>query len=77
MSAVRRELFEGLGLAALALFFTTMLLIASFVAIGHGNYLRAAAFGVPGLVALYWSVRFLMAQFANYEAQKAGERPRD
>lgn len=77
MSAARRELFEGLGLAALALFFTTMLLIAMIVAIGNANYLRAVAFGIPGLIALYWSIRFLLAQFAGYEAEKSGARRRD
>lgn len=74
MSAARRELFEGLGLSALALFFTTLLLIASFVAIRDGAWLRAAAFGLPGLVALFWGIRFMLAQFAAYEAEKAGER---
>jgi hypothetical protein len=74
MSAAKRELFEGLGLSALALFFTTMLLIASFVAIRDAQWLRAVLFGLPGLFALYWGIRFMLAQFAAYEADKAGQR---
>lgn len=68
MSAARRELFEGLGLSVLALLFTGALLYAAFVAAGLANYLRAAAFGIPGLIALYWSIRFTRAQFAAYRA---------
>jgi hypothetical protein len=40
------------------------------VAIGKAEYVRAAVFGVPGLVALYWSVRFTRAQFLAYSAWK-------
>lgn len=68
MNLARRELFEGLGLSALALFFTGLLLFAAVVAVGNANYPRAVAFGVPGLIALYWSVRFTRAQFAAYQA---------
>jgi hypothetical protein len=68
MNLARREFFEGLGLSALALFFTGLLLFAAVVAVGNTNYPRAVAFGVPGLIALYWSVRFTRAQFAAYRA---------
>jgi hypothetical protein len=74
MNAARRELFEGLGLSALALLLTGMLLYAAVVAMGHANYLRAAAFGVPGLITLYWSIRFTRAQFAAYRAWTEDER---
>jgi hypothetical protein len=70
MDAAKRELIEGLGLSALAFFFTALLLIAAVVAIGKAEYVRAAVFGVPGLVALYWSVRFTRAQFLAYSAWK-------
>lgn len=74
MNAARRELFEGLGLAFLAIFFTSMLLFACVVAAQKSDYMRAALFGVPGLVALYWSFRFTQAQFAAYAAARRGER---
>ena len=74
MNAARRELFEGLGLAVLALFFTGMLLYAAFVGAQKGDFGRAAIFGLPGLVALYWSARFARAQFAAYAAASRGER---
>ena len=74
MNAARRELFEGLGLSALATFFTVMFLIAAYVAIGASNWWRAAAFGIPGLIAAYWTVRFTRAQFAAYQAQQQGLR---
>ncbi|MFU8896864.1 MAG: hypothetical protein ACNA8J_10790 [Gammaproteobacteria bacterium] len=70
MNAARRELFEGLGLSVLATFFTTMLLVATYVAIGAANWSRAVAFGLPGLVAAYWTVRFTLAQFAAYQARQ-------
>lgn len=60
----RRELIQGLGLAALALLFTAMLLYAAFVAFGKADYGRAALFGVPGLICLYWSIRFTRTQLA-------------
>jgi hypothetical protein len=68
MNAARRELFEGLGLSVIALIFTGALLYAAVVALGIANYWRAAAFGAPGLIALYWTVRFTRAQFAAYRA---------
>jgi uncharacterized membrane protein len=68
MNTARREFFEGLGLSTLALFFTGMLLYAALVATGRADYWRAVAFGVPGLIALYWTVRFTRAQFAAYRA---------
>ena len=74
MNAARRELFEGLGLAVLALFFTGMLLYAAFVGAQEGEFVRSAVFGVPALVALYWSIRFTRAQFAAYAAATRGER---
>jgi len=74
MNAARRELFEGLGLAFIAILFTGMLLYAGVVAIQKADYARAALFGVPGLVALYWTVRFTRAQFAAYTAARRGER---
>jgi hypothetical protein len=66
MSAARREFFEGLGLTALAFFFTGMLLTAAVVAILEARYLRAILFGLPGLFAGYWAFRFGQAQFAAY-----------
>jgi hypothetical protein len=60
----RRELIQGLGLAALALLFTAMLLYAAFIAFGKADYGRAALFGVPGLICLYWSIRFTRTQLA-------------
>lgn len=72
MSAARREFFEGLGLSAVATFFTVMLLIAAFVALRDAAWLRAVLFGIPGLVAAYWTVRFTRAQFAAYAAEKSG-----
>jgi len=42
MNAARRELFEGLGLAAIAILFTGMLLYAGVVAIQKTDYARAA-----------------------------------
>jgi hypothetical protein len=74
MNTARREFFEGLGLTVLALFFTGMLLTAAIVAIGNASYLRATAFGLPGLFALYWALRFARAQFAAYREQGGGER---
>jgi uncharacterized membrane protein len=74
MSAARREFYEGLGLAALAVFFTGMLLTAAVVAFGNASYLRAMAFGIPGLIAAYWTVRFTRAQFAAYAATRELER---
>jgi len=74
MNAARRELFEGLGLAAIAILFTGMLLYAGVVAIQKTDYARAALLGVPGLVALNWTVRFTRAQFAAYAAARRGER---
>ena len=68
MNTARREFLEGLGLSVLALFFTGVLLYAALVAAGRPDYWRAVAFGVPGLIALYWSVRFTRAQFAAYRA---------
>jgi hypothetical protein len=68
MNAARRELFEGLGLSVIALIFTGALLYAAVVALGIASYGRAAVFGVPGLIALYWTVRFTRAQFAAYRA---------
>jgi hypothetical protein len=73
MNTARRELFEGLGLSALALLFTGVLLYAAFVALGNTDYWRAAAFGVPGLIALYWSVRFTRAQFAAYRGMQGDQ----
>ena len=60
----RRELIQGLGLSALALLFTGMLLYAAFVAFGKADYGRTAVFGIPGLISLYWSVRFTRTQLA-------------
>lgn len=60
----RRELIQGLGLSALALLFTGMLLYAAFVAFGKADYARTAVFGIPGLISLYWSVRFTRTQLA-------------
>jgi hypothetical protein len=68
MNAARRELFEGLGLSVIALMFTAALLYAAIVALGIPSYGRAVAFGVPGLIALYWTVPFPRAQFAAYRA---------
>jgi hypothetical protein len=73
MNAARREFFEGLGLSALALFFTGVLLYAAVVALGNADYWRAVAFGVPGLIALYWAVRFTRAQFAAYRGMQGGQ----
>jgi hypothetical protein len=70
----RREFFEGMGLSVLAFGLTGVLLYAGVVAAGHGNYLRAAAFGIPGIIALYWSVRFTQAQFAAYRAEGGSPR---
>ena len=70
MNMARKEFFEGLGLSALALFFTALLLYAAAVAIGQEAYVRAAVFGLPGLFALYWSIRFTHAQFAAYRAAR-------
>lgn len=70
MNMARKEFFEGLGLSALALFFTALLLYAAVVATGHEAYVRAAVFGLPGLLALYWSIRFTHAQFAAYRATR-------
>ena len=70
MNAARRELFEGLGLSVLATFFTAMLLVAAYVAIDAANWWRAVAFGLPGLVAAYWTARFTRAQFAAYQARQ-------
>jgi hypothetical protein len=72
MSAARKEFVEGLGLSVLALGFTGVLLYAAVVAAGQANYVRAAAFGIPGVIALYWSIRFTRAQFAAYRAGRAG-----
>lgn len=74
MNSAQRELFEGLGLAVLAWLVTAALLYGAFVAFGKADWVRLAPFGVLGLLALYWSIRFTRAQFAAYEAQKAGER---
>ena len=68
MNAARRELVEGLGLSVIALIFTGALLYAAVVALGIASYGRAAAFGIPGLFALYWTIRFTRAQFAAYRA---------
>lgn len=72
MRGTRLELIEGLGLSVLAVLFTGALLTAAFVAAGKGFYLRAAAFGVPGLVAAYWTVRFTWAQIAGYRGSADG-----
>lgn len=58
----------------LALFFTGMLLYAAFVGAQEGEFGRSAVFGVPGLAALYWSIRFTRAQFAAHAAATRGER---
>ena len=68
MDVAKHDLIEGLGLCVLAVLFTGALLTASVVALGHANYLRAVGFGVPGLVAAYWTVRFTLAQLAGYRA---------
>jgi hypothetical protein len=73
MSA-RRTFFEGLGLSVLAFGFSGMLSYAALVAAAHADYARAAAFGIPGAIALYWSVRFLRAQLAAYRAEAGGSR---
>ncbi|HUG99535.1 MAG TPA: hypothetical protein VMQ83_10210 [Gammaproteobacteria bacterium] len=70
MNMARKEFFEGLGLSALALFFTALLLSAAVVATGQEAYVRATVFGLPGLLALYWSIRFTHAQFAAYRATR-------
>lgn len=74
MNAAQRELFEGLGLAALAWLLTGALLYGAFVALGKADWVRLAPFSVLGVIGLYWSVRFTRAQFAAYAAEKAGER---
>ncbi|NGP53388.1 hypothetical protein [Thioalkalivibrio sp. XN8] len=74
MNAAQRELFEGLGLAALAWIFTAGMLYGAFVAFGKADWLRFVPFGVLGVAGLYWSVRFTRAQFAAYEAEKSGAR---
>lgn len=58
----------------LALLFTGMLLYAALVGAQNGDFTRAALFGIPGLVALYWSIRFTRAQFAAYAAANRGDR---
>lgn len=74
MSVTRREFLEGLGLAVLALFLSGMLLFAGLVGLRNADTLRAVGFGVPGLVAVYWSIRFARAQFIAYDAQGSRER---
>jgi hypothetical protein len=74
MNASRREFLEGMGLAVLALFLSGMLLFAGLVGLRNADYVRAVAFGVPGLIALYWSIRFARAQFATYDAQGSSEK---
>ena len=76
MDATKHELIEGLGLCVLAVLFTGAMLTAAVVAIGHGNYLRAAGFGIVGLVGAYFTVRFTQAQFATYRAGREEERAR-
>ncbi len=72
MKGTRLELFEGLGLSVLAMLFTGALLTAAYVAADKGFYPRAAAFGVPGLIAAYWTVRFTWAQLAGYRGSADG-----
>ena len=74
MNSARRELFEGLSLAALAWLVTGALLYGAFVAFGKADWVRVVPFGVLGLVGLYWSIRFTRAQFAAHAAQQAGDR---
>jgi hypothetical protein len=61
-----RILIEGLGLSILAFLFSGALLYAAVVAAGRGEYLRAAAFGVPGAIGLFWAVRFLRAELLRH-----------
>ena len=74
MNSVQRELFEGVGLAALAWLVTGALLYGAFVAFGKSDWARVVPFGVLGLVGLLWSTRFTRAQFAAYAATKTGDR---
>ena len=74
MNSAKRELFEGLSLAALAWLVTGALLYGAFVGFGKADWIRVVPFGLLGLVGLYWSFRFTRAQFAAYAAENAGER---
>jgi uncharacterized membrane protein len=76
MDAAKHDLIAGLGLCVLAVLFTGALLTASVVALGNANYLRAAGFGIPGLVAAYWTVRFTLAQLAGYRATREEQQAR-
>jgi hypothetical protein len=73
MNAGQRELFEGLGLSVIALVVSGALLMAAAVGAGRADYVRVAVFGIPGAIALYWTIRFTRAQFAAYRAYRDGK----
>jgi hypothetical protein len=64
-----RVLIEGLGLSILAFLFSGALLYAAVVAAGRGEYVRAAAFGVPGVFGLFWAFRFLRAELLRHRGE--------
>jgi hypothetical protein len=65
MKMPSRTLIEGLGLSILALGFSGVLLYAGILAVGRNEYGRAAAFLIPGAIALYWAIRFTRAELAR------------
>jgi hypothetical protein len=65
MKMPSRTLIEGLGLSILALGFSGVLLYAGILAAGKAEYVRGAAFLVPGAIGLYWAIRFLRAELAR------------
>lgn len=69
MKSVDRVLVEGLGLSVLAFLFSGALLYGALVAAGRGEYLRAAAFAVPGAIGLYWAIRFLRAELLRHRGE--------
>jgi hypothetical protein len=66
MKMPSRTLIEGLGLSVLALGFSAVLLYAGILAAAKAEYVRAAAFAIPGAVCLYGAIRFLNAELARH-----------
>jgi hypothetical protein len=66
MKNADKVLVEGIGLSILAFLFSGAFLYAGLVAAGDANYLRAAGFGVPGAIGLYWAFRFARAEFLRH-----------
>jgi hypothetical protein len=69
MKNADKVLVEGIGLSILAFLFSGALLYAGIVAAGDANYLRAAAFGLPGMLGLYWAFRFARAELLRHRGR--------